>query len=513
MSYSFVAAPHADRSALVDAIAGLGWKNGVIDAGLWSVAVQSGSEPGAVHVSNVVPDMTLVFVGEILNRPALTSMLCLYDSLALTANDAELVHLMIRDMGTASLALVEGGFVGLLINRSSNSIAAFSDVNGLMPCYITLQSRPWIASEIKLLRACPQFEPEFVPAAKLIGPELRADNYTPLTNLRKVKPGEVLNLGVDGYGMPMFESSLYHAFRPRHDRVISRTHALGLIDMLMRDSLKSCLEGAGRAGIPLSGGLDSSLVTALAMQSVKQLSTFSIGTELSNEFEFAQQVARHLGTSHTEFMLSDEDVLTGLLEAIYFNEIYDGLSAEIQAPLLALYRKSEGRVDTLITGYGSDLLFGGVLPLQSPARAANLVLWEQVYRTRSTGEFSSFGARHYGMRVRHPFWSNRLIGFCLDLCPALKVSTDEVKIVLREYAAAGQLLPHNIIWRKKIGIHEGSAINRMFANKLDIDVSRYDVKTQFSYFVYRRFFEHGETPWTRSPDAWMQQFAQHLRKP
>ncbi|NRR33508.1 DUF1933 domain-containing protein [Oxalobacteraceae bacterium] len=511
MSFSFIAAPSAERAALHHAVGEFGWKNGVIDAGPWSVAVHTGPVARAVQVSTLVADKTLVLIGDVLNRAQLVSVLCMYDSLALTASDAELVHLAIRELGASALALVEGSFVGLLVNKETNSISAFTDVNGMMPCYVTLLAQPWIASEIKLLRACSRFVPEFSSAQKLVAPELRADNYSPVSNVRKVKPGEVLKVGSDGYGMPLLESSLFHAFRPQRDRVLSQPQALRLIDTLMRSSVEQCVSGAGRVGIPLSGGLDSSLVTALAKQSLSELSTFSIGTELSNEFEFAAQVANHLGTKHKEFLLSDDDVLTGLVEAVYYNEIYDGLSAEIQAPLLALYRKTEGMVDTLITGYGSDLLFGGVLPLQEPSRAANLVLWEQVYRTRCTGEFSNFGAQHYGMQVRHPFWSNRLIGFCLDLCPSLKVSNDEVKVALREYAADEDLLPHNIIWRKKIGIHEGSSINRMFANKLGIDVERYDLKSRFSYFVYREFLENGKTPWTTGAAELMERFARDIK--
>ncbi len=511
MSYSFIAAPQSERSALSGAIAELGWKNGIIDCGPWSVAVHTGINPREIEVSSIVPDTRLVLVGEILNRAQLVSLLCMYDSLALTANDAELVHLTMRELGTNALAVIEGSFVALLINQAAQSISAFTDVNSMMPCYVTLQTQPWISSEIKLLRSCSRFVPELIPARKLIAPELRADNYTPVSNVRKVKPGELLKVSMDGYGLPILESTLYHAFRPRADRAISQAQALGMIDSMMRASLAQSTDGARRVGIPLSGGLDSSLVTALAKQTVTEILTFSIGTELSNEFEFSSQVAKHVGTHHKEFLLSDDDVLQGLIEAVYFNEIYDGLSAEIQAPLLALYRKTEGQVDTMITGYGSDLLFGGVLPMQQPSRAANLVLWEQVYRTRSSGEFSNFGAQHYGMQVRHPFWSNRLIGFCLDLCPSLKVSTDEVKLVLRDYAAEEGLLPHNIIWRKKIGIHEGSSINRMFASKLKIDVERYDLKTQFSYFAYRAFLEQGQTPAKVSADELMAQFARSLQ--
>lgn len=510
MPLSFIAAPRTELNKLSIIANELSWEKNVIEAGSWSIAVDSLPPQGRAFVSSIDQDKTLIVIGEVLNRKELRSLLGIYSSLALTASDAELVHLLMRELGESALGLIEGCFVGLLSDHASGTLRLFSDTTGAMPCYLTTRDKTWISSEIKLLRRSGIFKPDFAPFHALGKPEHREDSYTPLTNLRRIKPGEIVRITKDGYGIPVLESHLYHAFRPCADRVLSKNEALLQIDTLMRSSMDQCLNDAIRVGVPLSGGLDSSLVTALAKQSIADLSTFSIGTDLSNEFEFASQVAEHLGTRHREFVLSDDDVMTGLIEAIYFNEICDGLSAEIQAPLFALYRKVQNTVDTLITGYGSDLLFGGILPLQHPTRTANEFLWEQVYRTRWTGEFSTFGARHYGIKVRHPFWSNQLIGFCLDLCPSLKVSQEEVKIILREYAADQGLLPANIIWRKKIGIHEGSSINRMFASKLKTKVASYDIKSQFCYFVFREFFEKNQKPWTIDHAELMQRFVQSM---
>jgi carbapenam-3-carboxylate synthase len=294
---------------------------------------------------------------------------------------------------------------------------------------------------------------------------------------------------------PSMSTNLYHAYRPTDDRNLSSAETQSMIERLLGESVGNGMANGQRIGIPLSGGLDSSVVTALASRVSSGLQTFCIGTRVSAEFEYAETVARYLGSKHSAFLLSEDDVVDGIVRSIQFNEIFDGLSAEIQSSLFALYRRVEGSVDTLITGYGADLLFGGVVPPQSPTRSVNLSLWDQIYRTRWTGEFSPIGAAHHGIRVRHPFWSNRLLGFCLDLAPSLKVSTNEVKLCLRAFAAKEDRLPLEIARRKKIGIHEGSSVNTIFSRV--VGSNNYIAKNRFAYFAYRHMLnsqKHKVTP-------------------
>ena len=118
---------------------------------------------------------------------------------------------------------------------------------------------------------------------------------------------------------------------------------------------------------------------------------------------------------------------------------------------------------------------------------ANKLLWQQIYRTRWTGEFSSFGALHYGVKIKHPFWNLKLISYCLNLDPALKIANGEVKTFIREYVHIQHLLPEVITWRKKIGIHEGSSKNKIFARIIGVDSSDYEAKTLFTYQLYKKF--------------------------
>ncbi|MGA6580193.1 asparagine synthase C-terminal domain-containing protein, partial [Providencia sp. NPDC089923] len=142
---------------------------------------------------------------------------------------------------------------------------------------------------------------------------------------------------------------------------------------------------------------------------------------------------------------------------------------------------------SLLTGYGSDLLFGGILNPLKDYQNPNNILAEQVYRTKWTGEFSTHGANSYGLNVYHPFWNNGLISLCKNLNPDFKIRDQEVKNILREYTDNLHLIPKEIVWRKKIGIHEGSSVNQSFANIIGTSATNYQAKTRFSYAVYKEF--------------------------
>lgn len=79
------------------------------------------------------------------------------------------------------------------------------------------------------------------------------------------------------------------------------------------------------------------------------------------------------------------------------------------------------------------------------------------------------------------------MGFALSLAPEMKVSRDEVKVMLRECAAEYKLLPDEIVWRKKIGIHEGSSVNSIYADHIGVATSDYAGKTLYTYRKYRAY--------------------------
>ena len=116
----------------------------------------------------------------------------------------------------------------------------------------------------------------------------------------------------------------------------------------------------------LSGGLDSSLITALVAEHFEdksKLETYSIGLEGSEDLKYAQMVADHLGTKHTSIIVKEQDFLDAIPEVIYAIESYDTTTvrASVGNFLVAKYIKEHSEAKVIFNGDGSDEFSGGYL--------------------------------------------------------------------------------------------------------------------------------------------------------
>ncbi|MGM3162215.1 asparagine synthase family protein [Dickeya undicola] len=435
-------------------------------------------------------DETLYLIGEINNRRLLEGIAGRYDASAWSLSNVELLHTIHLYLGTSALSLVEGSFFFFKENKKGE-LTLLTDPNGFMPIHVVRDQTLWITDRLKFVGHIAQDGVfDFMSEDHVIQHALHADTFTPIKNATRLKPGSINQIKKDMQGYEYLGSDNIYPRNTDKQLNIAKDTLFELIDTYLKTPFRSLAQTHQTVGIPLSGGLDSSLVTALASQFFQHIKTWSIGTEISNEFEFSQIVSEALGTEHHVKILTEADVINGVIEAIYHNEIFDGLSAEIQSGLFNVYRMATGNVNVMMTGYGSDLLFGGILKPGGKYPSPNSILCEQVYRTRWTGEFVSHGASHYGLQLSHPFWNNDLLSLCRNLNPDYKIKDNEVKNVLREYTEKLNLLPKEIVWRKKIGIHEGSSVNKSFANILGLHVDNYSHKTRFTYRVYKSFLEN-----------------------
>jgi carbapenam-3-carboxylate synthase len=486
MTFSFVAVPHSGRKPS-PSLANLQKEGECFEISGWQLWLKTWRAKPFAALSHVDGHQTHVLIGTVANIDELRVLAAMTTAEALTANEAEVLNILQKTYGNAVFAMVEGPFTFLTFGPRG-TLAVRTDAHGLQPVLaVNGRSAFWLTSELKNVARCKRDELAFLPEDELIAHDNRADTFLPLRNGERLRPGWAYSFSSDGRGHPTMQSAGYLGHRLAAPQRLRREQARDMTYTLLSDSIRPLARCAGPLSIPLSGGLDSSMVTAIAARHRDDIKTFAIGTGTSNEFPFARTVSRHVRTDHSEQTFTDAEILRGAHEAIYYNEIFDGLSAEIQASLLCLYRSLEGAGGRVITGYGSDLLFGGVLKPGSAPADANAELWRQIYRTRWTGEFSPFGANRYGLDVHHPFWTTRLVAFALNLAPDMKVAADEVKVMLRECAAEHALLPEEIVWRKKIGIHEGSSVNRIYASHIGVDTSDYVGKTRYTYRRYRAF--------------------------
>ena len=425
-------------------------------------------------------------IGEIYNLHEISIILASYDSEVLTSNAVETVVSLVEHLGISGLSLIEGNFC-MLSSLQDGSLRVVTDQLGQTRVFSVYGEDFYITSELKALSLAESgiFDfhdlKDFNRLNKLYG-----DQFIPIKNCTRFLPGSV-SVNKQLEEAYYTDSQKYSSISLGHNKQISQREAFDLIESTLINSIKNCLKDAEHPVVTISGGLDSGIISSITSKEIHEISTISIGTNESNEFREASIVSQYIKSQHKEIVVSDEEILFSVVKAIFYNEIFDGLSAEIQSGLFSVYQNVPENTDVLLTGYGADLIFGGILDTTVKAEDVNKILWQQILRTRWTGEFSLLGAAQHNLRLRNPFWSNKVISCFKDFAPSDKISNGEVKCLLKTYAEEKNLLPKEIIHRKKIGIHQGSSINYIFGRLLSVDINDYNSKNIFTYNLYKAF--------------------------
>ncbi len=262
-----------------------------------------------------------------------------------------------------------GMYAFALWDRDRGELTLARDRLGEKPLYYEMTpGRLLFGSEIKSFRAIPGWEADLDPAAMEL---FFRHNYIPapfsiFASVKKLLPGTYVTLT---------QSDLQSGREPEpraywdFDEMVARAleagtlpenEALELVDQTLRRSVREKLVADVPVGLFLSGGIDSSLVTALAQQeSSSPVRTFSIGfTEAAyDEAPFAKKVAAHLGTNHTEMYVTPEkaQALIPKIPAIYDEPFAD--SSQIPTTLLAQLTRQH--VTVSLSGDAGDEVFGG----------------------------------------------------------------------------------------------------------------------------------------------------------
>ena len=215
------------------------------------------------------------------------------------------------------------------------------------------------------------------------------------------------------------------------------------------------LDADAPVGFLLSGGLDSSLVCAVAQKlSPKPIKTFAIGMDIDAiDLKYARQVADYIGSDHTEVIISKEDVLAALEPVIHLLGTFDitTIRASIGMYLVckAIHEKTDVRV--LLTGEISDELFGYKYTDFAPSaeafqkeavkRVSELYLYDVLRADRCISVNS--------LEARVPFGDLDFVKYVMAIDPALKLNTyNKGKYLLRR-AFEGDYLPKDILYREK----------------------------------------------------------------
>ena len=224
----------------------------------------------------------------------------------------------------------------------------------------------------------------------------------------------------------------------------------------LTDGIKKRLVSDAKVGFLLSGGLDSSLVCAIAAaESDKPIATFAIGmSEDAIDLKYARQVAEFIGSHHTEIYMTPEDVISSLEELIHLLGTYDitTIRASVGMYLVckAIHETTDIRV--LLTGEISDELFGYKYTDFAPS--AEAFQQEAEKRIRELHMYDVLRADRCisvnSLEARVPFGDLDFVHYVMSLDPDIKLNKyGKGKYLLRHAFDGMELLPESILWREK----------------------------------------------------------------
>ena len=292
----------------------------------------------------------LVCNGEIYNYKELLSKLGITPE---TESDCEIIlHIYQRYGIDGVLKLIDGVFAFILVDLEINQIFVARDTFGIRPLFIMCDNNVFgFASEMKQL----------IPLASRD------------TLIEQYSPGSYSCFCFDNgnWNYQWKEKYATFPFMTRMEIPYPSEYTvykyMSQINSRIRKAVTKRVSATDRQiACLLSGGLDSSLVTALVAEHFddpSKLETYSIGLPDSEDLKYAELVAKYLGTTHTSIIATEADFLAAIPEVIYAIESYDTTTvrASVGNFLVAKYIKENSNAKVIFNGDGSDEMSGGYL--------------------------------------------------------------------------------------------------------------------------------------------------------
>lgn len=412
-----------------------------------------GTEDGAQPIHQA--DDLLVANGEIFNHADLRAILG--RSAFETASDSETILRLFRTGASRWISRLEGMFAFVL--ATPERVLAARDPLGIKPLYV---ARIGEGGE----REGGEREGG---EGYAFASELKAFDGLPVESVEAIAPGTLYD---SRDGLRQWYRTPHGAAEAEDGLDVDRTAQE--LRLVLEEAVARWMVADVDVGSFLSGGLDSSIIAAIA-QKVRQenrrapLKTFAVGVEGSADLAAARAVAEHIGSDHNERVFTPHEVAASLGHVIYHLESADVDLVRSALPTLFAARLARENVKAVLTGEGADELFAGYAYhhtyVDDPRALADEI-------TRSLGAMHNINLQRVdritmseSLEARTPFLDRDLIDFAQSIPATLKLrrtDPDAVestgctteKWILRK--ACSDLLPPDLVWRKKAQFDEGS---------------------------------------------------------
>ena len=346
-----------------------------------------------------------------------------------TGSDCEVILALYREKGINFLEDLSGIFAFALYDEEKNEFLIARDPIGVIPLYIGYDAdgTVYVASELKALEGqCERYEP-FLPGHYYYSGDPGMKRY---------------------YKRDWFE----------YDAVKDNQASSKAIHDALTDAVKRQLMSDVPYGVLLSGGLDSSVISAIA----EKFSEHRIEDNSQTRAYWpakAKMVADHIGTVHHEINYTIQEGLDAIRDVIYFIETYDVTTVRASTPMYLLARviKSMG-IKMVLSGEGADEIFGGYLYFHK-APSAKDFHDETVRKLSKLHLYDCLRANKslsaWGVEGRVPFLDKEFLDVAMRTNPEAKMcpgTTMEKKIVREAFA---DMLPAEVAWRQKEQFSDG----------------------------------------------------------
>jgi asparagine synthase (glutamine-hydrolysing) len=303
--------------------------------------------------------LSLVFNGEIYNYQSIRQELVKEGYQFISDSDTEVLIKAFHKWGVAAVSKFAGMFAFALYDKNIDGLYLFRDRIGIKPVYYSLEDGLCFCSELRgimpLLQS-KEIDTESVYEYFRVG--YISEQKTIFKAARKLLPGEYL-FYQNGNASLHHYWSVEEAIVQKVPQYSDKEWQEKLHEQMIASFSEHMIADVP-VGVFLSGGIDSSLVTAVLQKNYGSIHSFTIGFEddLYNEAPFARQVAKHLGTQHTEFTLRLEDAKDMLL---HFYDIYDEPFADSSGIPTTIVSKlaAQAGIKVVLSADGGDELFAG----------------------------------------------------------------------------------------------------------------------------------------------------------
>ena len=361
-----------------------------------------------------------------------------------TGSDCEVILALYREKGINFLEDLNGIFAFALYDEEKDDFLIARDPIGVIPLYIGYDSdgKVYCASELKALEGfCERYEP-FLPGHYYWSKEGKMTRW-------------------------------YTRDWMSYDAVKDNPASVSTIHDALEAAVKRQLMSDVPYGVLLSGGLDSSVISAIAKKFAArrietdgkkdawwpQLHSFAVGLKGAPDLIKAREVADYIGTVHHEINYTIQEGLDAVRDVIYFIETYDVTTVRASTPMYLLARviKSMG-IKMVLSGEGADEVFGGYLYFHKAPNAkafheetvrklSKLYLYDCLRANKSLSA--------WGVEGRVPFLDKEFLDVAMRTNPAAKMcpgKTIEKKIVREAFP---DMLPESVAWRQKEQFSDG----------------------------------------------------------